>query len=736
MSPNFTECGIQFQKLWDAGNRTLAYNGTIQGVLSQGDRPALITIAGCLELCGHGYELYTSDVWTNTVTNWVLPVAGGLLLQAPFESNRFWRTCFALMRWLGNPISSLSYVFWNIKVLGKCAMMVDMAVEYSDSPPETVEVPLSPSQTIAAPTDPLPREQSEFARMRDSFYLLSVMNQFNIPPILPNMSAEKLLRIALFSDTLDTIAHAHGLSLPKLREQQAKDLRSRRRRGTVPVFISVGWFLVSLAISINTAFGQLGGNATAHNLALGLMLGWLPVFVLACIVDRNPLNTNDVKRSLNEFLNVVRLSLIEASTRDTYIQAQGRLIGQLDWIHDLSFHQPVFETFFRDFAGQGRTRWHYGVAHSVLAAVEDVGVADVGRGWFNSLPERHDELVLGPENPLGLHYFDWRECWQIVTSMTIVFGTLVGAFVISFYTPTVGLGCRSGGYMIYFILTMFSFSLEMLVWFKLSTEYKGREAIHDSSRGFAQLRRVTTLRAVQPFMDRIKELSMQEKLDYAVFKPLDLIATAWLVYIVCAQTFGTYANCQCIGSTWGLGMKGGYVDFLSVTTYKAKGIITYWAAGTATSIAVLMIASVWVFCEWLTQSHLATENYKRAMRGLMRTRRWKRRTTWLRWSLLLLPCLATMAGTEINKAWYKVRPRGKGYVSHESQSLEWAVRPRRRTNFDGEARPLNRLRMLTSSHLHTHQQHSASSDDGVSGGYELTSLSDDRKVPFQEFVAI
>jgi hypothetical protein len=60
MAPNFTVCGIEFKRLFDAGNKSLAYNGTISGVLSQGDRPALIIIKGCLDLCGHGHQLYTS----------------------------------------------------------------------------------------------------------------------------------------------------------------------------------------------------------------------------------------------------------------------------------------------------------------------------------------------------------------------------------------------------------------------------------------------------------------------------------------------------------------------------------------------------------------------------------------------------------------------------------------------------------------------------------------------------
>ena len=52
-------------------------------------------------------------------------------------------------------MATLAYTLWNVKVTGKCAMMVDMAIEYNV----------------------LPGKDSAFARIRDSFYILSVMNQ-------------------------------------------------------------------------------------------------------------------------------------------------------------------------------------------------------------------------------------------------------------------------------------------------------------------------------------------------------------------------------------------------------------------------------------------------------------------------------------------------------------------------------------------------------------------------------
>ena len=54
-----------------------------------------------------------------------------------------------------SPIASLSYVLWNIKVTGKCALMSDTAVGI----------------------DTYDDEESPFAQARDALYILSVMNQ-------------------------------------------------------------------------------------------------------------------------------------------------------------------------------------------------------------------------------------------------------------------------------------------------------------------------------------------------------------------------------------------------------------------------------------------------------------------------------------------------------------------------------------------------------------------------------
>lgn len=114
---------------------------------------------------------------------------------------------------------------------------------------------------MAVPYDQVPdeeeeagsgREQTDFASIRDSFYILMNMNQYTMNPgVFRNQKdAERLLRIVLFSKHLPLEGKSPGGSLNKKRQNLARYLRKSRRRGVVPVFISTMWFLFSLAISI------------------------------------------------------------------------------------------------------------------------------------------------------------------------------------------------------------------------------------------------------------------------------------------------------------------------------------------------------------------------------------------------------------------------------------------------------------------------------------------------------
>ena len=130
--PNFTECAAFFRNASQDVLDKYAYTGPVYGILRDASVPAtLITHEGCREICGSGNDYYPWSAASNTISTWVLPVIG-LLLQAPYESNAFIATAYAMARWVGSPIASLSYIFWAVKISGKCTLMVDMVRTFPD----------------------------------------------------------------------------------------------------------------------------------------------------------------------------------------------------------------------------------------------------------------------------------------------------------------------------------------------------------------------------------------------------------------------------------------------------------------------------------------------------------------------------------------------------------------------------------------------------------------------------
>ena len=213
---------------------------------------------------------------------------------------------------------------------------------------------------------------------------------------MPAVEAEKLLRIVLFSDTLK-LSHSEdkidsenmtpsmmGMSsqLVLKRRALAQTLRENRKKGVVPVFVSLMWFMFSLVISIQASFGDLGNNQTAHDLALGLLLAWLPVMILVTIVDRNPTAIEVVRRKLNSLVDDVRLALLDPDLRNSYMVDTRRSIRDFAWTECLRDEIFCYGDFFTHFSGQGRVRWHHGVAHSILAGIESRFMAAEGRNWL------------------------------------------------------------------------------------------------------------------------------------------------------------------------------------------------------------------------------------------------------------------------------------------------------------------------------------------------------------------
>lgn len=683
MRLNLAACGVEFVNGTYPGNYTYkypnyAYNGTIRGILEHVvPPPPLITVQGCRNLCGEGSDYYAWVDVSSTITTWVLPVVG-LILQAPFESNENFKSFLALARWIGNPIASISYVLWNIKITGKCAMMVDMATPY----------------------DEFPGEDSQFAQMRDSLYILSVMNQYLIRRDLVGrdetmIAAEKLLRIALFSDELPMTTEA---SLTDQRKKLAGTIRVFRKKGVIPVFVSTLWFLLAMAISIQSAFGNIGTNQAAHDLALGLLLAFLPIFILSCVVDRNAVAAGRIRVKLNRLLASVRSALIDGELRETYRKRIHRPPEFFHWIRLLG--DDSFEDFFTDFAGQGRIRWHYGVAHPLLCSFEDKFMAEDGRGW---LPEHNANRARTfmrdhRDEDHRMIWFDPRMIRQIASSICVVCTSAGGAFILSYYTPTVGLGCRSGGYMIYVVTTMTLFLVEMLCWgFRPGyieyrrwvwwiSDHTPQDPVSTLLCHFERtLNRANTGQFTKAGRTKVKRmLDWWEKSRWTdhvdmLLRVIEVGNSIWLAYIVFAQTVGSYVTCDCISSIWASG--GGYTDFENVDFYREHGVTYYWGVGTSLSCAVLVVGLAYIVAEFCTQSHLATEDFRNASEGIRFTRRFKKYTYWIRLLLGLWDKILLLIWKVVRIPWQSATGR-EPTAFNKTLIWDWNAKP---SNADGAA---------------------------------------------------
>ncbi|KAF2095623.1 hypothetical protein NA57DRAFT_26158, partial [Rhizodiscina lignyota] len=572
---NFEQCGAQYTS---SPSLIAKYNYSGPVRLVPPNASSQITYSGCVALCGTGNNWYDWSISSSFITTWILPILG-TLLQAPFESNAFWRTIQAICRWVGSPMSSLAYVLWNIKVSGKCAMFVDMSAPYDG---------------------PLPDMESDFASMRDSFYLLMNINQYKMKPLISmTKEAEGLLRIALFSKNLQLIGSRKTLN--QMRQKLARELRSNRRRGVVPVFISTLWFLFSLGISIQSAFGFLGNNTQAHDLAIGLFMGWFPVLILCSIVDRNPVASDDIRKKLNKLVDLVCVSLEDEENRQAFINSFHDLPEahiMTHWVRKISEQTHLIKgNYFTGFAGQGRVRFHYGAAHAILIDIEKAYIADYGRNWLANERVARANLVLGHVDR-SFVWFDGRQCWQILGAISCVGGTIAGAFILSYFTPTVGLSCRSGGYMVFGVVATALLVAEFLIWAYTSPD------------------------TVRKNIKALRQLNARRWFEYCFFIPVEAFNCAWLIYLFLAQTTGAFVNCACQASTWS--PRGGYLDF-NVWQYSANPQLhKYWVEGTIISCTFMGVGIVYVVIEWCLQAHLSTEDYDDALRGLRMVRRFRR----------------------------------------------------------------------------------------------------------------
>jgi len=193
------------------------------------------------------------------------------------------RTIGALINWIGSPQTALTATLFNIHQIRKC-----------------FHATVASGEGISGDTEKQPAK-------KNAYYILSCIGQFKLQDVDPKFL--EILTYGLFRPLCDVTVGEDGSTtgiLCEANDRKAKaeqwtsellrsmafQLRMLRRRGVYPTFLSVLLFFIAYAISIALAFADVGERTTTHSLAFGILISWLPLFVLFSLLDRNPVSAD------------------------------------------------------------------------------------------------------------------------------------------------------------------------------------------------------------------------------------------------------------------------------------------------------------------------------------------------------------------------------------------------------------------------------------------------------------
>ena len=528
---NFSQCHIAVQNALDnafisnASDVSPLYQGPLRGFrLTEDQRPLTLTQQGCKDWCGSGSQINGIIEAFQIVTTWVLPSLA-LFNQLPFESlsNKKKNNLKALFNWVGSPAATLSTTLWNIRMIQKCRVLSDTFTDV--------------------------RLDSEST---DSLYILSCINQYEYPRRSARDSryqtngttdwarADRRRDVALLRGVLFPYVGSTGLSndlreqLVNLNQHLAFQLRLQRRRGVWPLAFNLVWFLLAFIFSIVVAFDEsLGDNSTAHSLALGLLLTWLPVVVVATIVDRNPISATRCKVLIERWLyNIDGLFAMDLRS------PQPRLPR-----HEWARGEQTDTFSVGGFVGQGR-RMRY-------CAVTDTVLDMIGNKTSTEMPLPGPDQATILQTNLPKRSPAWYGVWVLSgLIVTLAFGM---AFLVSYKTPTVGLGCRSLAYMVWYLTSSISWVLLFFC-----------QEPHRVVRYISQV--------------------------------ANALAAVFLWAIMLLQVLNGMNNCFCKSSAFETGLSNGYMDFESGPFYQvAYDVVLTWGVATGFGLAGCFSVLFWLF---------------------------------------------------------------------------------------------------------------------------------------------
>ncbi|KAM7188161.1 hypothetical protein V8F20_010657 [Naviculisporaceae sp. PSN 640] len=570
------------------------YHGPVTQLSPSYPREKLLTITyeGCVKLCRNPIAIYKPETAIGLVSNWLFPL--NILLSLPFESlhrKKFRLTLVAILNWLGSPQTALTATIFNFRQLRQSHGRVQQDANEHDT------------HLLCA-----------------AFFVLCSINQFDIDPrILHGRRGDnppRMLRTLVYGlfrplsseRTADGAFPAPDVELTRqLLVQLAYQLRMYRRKGVIPMLSNLGTFLIAFIFSVVLAFAQLGEDKNSpFSLSFGLLVTWLPLLVVFTIVDRNPVSGDRSAELISRWLyNVDAVMTWSTAQRDrdnrresdptTVLEApsiasvdrQSTLVtltdpaepkpepavlvteltnteepqAGVDWWKTTSEIPPDLEV--GNFIGQGRKIQYCGIPHAFLEATKGVKFSKVNPTELAGHATAIAQELQGDK--------PWAWYVVAIVSLFLVWTAIMSAFVVSFMSPVVGLGCRTLTYLIFGACS----SVPWLIQFR---KRPGK------------------------FLTIVSH----------VFNTLAILA---LLTVVAYQVTGLASNCFCKSSAINRPFLGGYIDFENYSFYRDHyNVIPFWIFGAVVGGLVPTAAFVvalfwWVKCRQIWKANERTTNY-------------------------------------------------------------------------------------------------------------------------------
>ncbi|KAM7187294.1 hypothetical protein V8F20_011049 [Naviculisporaceae sp. PSN 640] len=545
MEGNTTYGDITNVTIWE---RPFIYTGNIQGLEPHLNRSDVLTITyeGCVAMCGPDVELREPSSALSMVATWIFPLA--IVLSLPYETfhdtYKVIKTVAATVNWLGSPQTALTATIFNFWQIKRANALRNRRLR----------------------TEDLTRHWT------NAFFVLTSLSQYDIPELHPNQ-LETLL-YGLFRPTVQGFYDEHhdGELTGQLLDQLAFQLRMLRRRAVIPTLASLGTFLVAFVFSVVLSFADTPESGSVDQLGLGLLYTWLPMLVIFTIVDRNPVSADRVRVLVERWLHNVQAIKNQRDGTSPEIRW---------WPTPNAPPANVFRV--GRFIGQGRSVQYAGLSHAVMAELPSKGVATrTYPGDYTDLAARvHSRLQYERRRPLS---------WFVIAlvSQVAVVAVVMLAFMLAFNTPTVGLGCWSGSFALYAILSSLTWILSLVI--------------------------------------RRKPGRWLTGLCYFC----NTLALGWLIVATLFILTGALNTCYCQTSPYGVPRFGGYMTFEPASKLRHMFNVTkYWATAAGFGLSIPVVVFFTAVYNWHKCAHLwkmpekgNTEEAELVARGLRVDMRW------------------------------------------------------------------------------------------------------------------